>query len=1060
MLPRAYRFQPPLGLNTEYLLHAPLTGKILDSESTSTLFLANELPHSTTSYNPPPRIPQNAPPTETYASYLRSVYTQDKLPVYDKWPGVKSKKYINPVLIGKQPITEQETDDLIRSTVYGNIETIKQTTQKIDIDQIAQLTDESQPKCILVEGAPGVGKSTLAWKLCHGWGKGELLQQYQLVVLLRLRDENVRAAKNISDLFQYHDHQIPQAAVEEIQKTGGEGVLLLFEGYDELPETLRTSSSIFLNVITGRMLHKATVLITSRPWASEFLLRQCRRQISQRIEVMGFSESDIQSYLESITADDPSLLNDLKTYLSCYPHINSLMYSPLNCAIVVEVYRRGRKDNCFVPKTMTDLYSSLVRTLLLRHLFEHDEKRKWRIRSFSDLPSDIYKTLCELGRVAYEGIVQETQVVFSDLPDDFETLGLMNCVSELYVDEGVAVSYNFLHLTVQEYLAAFHLSQQPVEEQIEHFQKYGKQSKQHLKHDDVSIDETSVQEQGSECEETDIQLSDNEDIEPTQDSVDGHYNDKDRECEDESDSGDEDSLRLQLSTDSSSDDLMNYENHKSDGSTDNVVIMTASSSVDVVCSNGSSNDDSGERHKEYIDESASEHSSDSESGDNSMEYDGDSVGESSNTEIINGVNQECGNHFQNVLKFLCGLSKFNDYGEALESLIKVYPDNSSEDGTVTPVVTMNSLHWLFEAQEITKILGSSSVKVDEHTCDITPFECYILGYCVSHSNCRWKIDLKSCGIGDEGVEKIVQGIRTADEFTGSISEINLSDNDITCKGIKHLLNIPKCLRRELETLDISLNDIDSTFYKALSKLISDMHHLKSFNLNGVRNPESMMRGDVICSEFLASLTALRSLEDLNLIWTGIGKDSKDCQALCELLSPPTSLRKLCVSHLPCESVELIINHVDGNTTLESLYMADSCFSLKACNSLALALRRNHTLVDLNLRRSNIDSDGAGQIASALCTNDTVQTLWLEGNSIEAVAAAEFAKMLGENKSLKQLNLQRNPIGEEGTLILMDSLKDNTSLEKLYLYEGSKPVTVPPWYGSRVVFRSVKHYTPL
>ena len=980
-------------------------------------------------------------------------------------------KYINLVLVGKRPITEQETDDLIRSTVCGNIDAIKQTTQKIEIDQIAQLTDESLPTCVLVEGAPGVGKSTLAWKLCHGWGKGELLRQYQLVVLLRLRDENVRAAKNISDLFQYDDHQIPQAAVEEIQRTGGKGVLLLFEGYDELPETLRTSSSIFLNVITGRKLHKATVLVTSRPWASEFLLRKCKKHISQRIEIMGFTEDDIQLYLESITANDPSLVAGLKNLISRCPHINSLMYSPLNCAIVVDVYQQGRKDN-FVPKTMTDLYSSLVRTLLLRHLFEHDGKRKWRIRSFSDLPSDVYKNLCELGRVAYEGVVQETQVVFSDLPDDFETLGLMNCVSELYVDEGVAVSYNFLHLTVQEYLAAFHLSQQPVNVQIEHFLKYGsKHSKQCLKHCDVSIDE-----------DNDIQPSDNEAIKPIQDS---HYNmgtDKDSESEDagnESDSGDEDHHLQQSKNSSSDDDLMNYgedyedENHESDGSTDNVVIMTASSSLDVVCSNGSSNDDrssddSDGRDKEYIDESASEHSSDSEhdsdneSGDNGMELydDGDSVSESSNTEI---VNQECGNHFQNVLTFLCGLSKFNGYGEALESLIKLYPDNSREDGTVTPVVTMNSLHWLFEAQEITKILGSSSVKVDEHTRDITPFECYILGYCVSHSNCRWKIDIKSCGIGDEGIEKFVQGIRTVEDntqFTGSISEINLSDNDITCKGIKQLLDIPKCLIRKLETLDVSHNQQNPQFYEVLSKLISETPDLKTFNLNGIGNPESMMRGDVICSEFLTSLTGLRSLEDLNLVWTGISKDPKECQALCRLLSPPTTLRKLCVSHLPCESVEQIINQLDGNTTLEGLYMADSCFSLKACNSLALALRRNHPLVDLNLRRCSINSDGACQIASALCTNDTLQTLWLEGNPIEAVAAAEFAKMLGENKSLKQLNLQRNPIGEEGTLILVDSLEHNTSLEKLYLYEGYKPVTVPPWCRSRVVFQSVKHYTPL
>ena len=242
-------------------------------------------------------------------------------------------KYINLALIEKENITKPEAYQFTRDTIHGNIDDILKSKRATDIDQIAQLPDESHPKCILVEGAPGVGKSTFAWYLCRKWGKEELLQQYQLVVLLRLRDKNVRAAKNTSDLFQYRDHQIQQAAVEEIKETWGKGVFLLFEGYDELPEELRTESSIFLDVITGRELPEATVLITSRPWATEFLHRDYKGCISQHIEILGFTNSNIQSYLESTIPDDPSLLADLKKYISYYPHINSMMYIPLNSAM-------------------------------------------------------------------------------------------------------------------------------------------------------------------------------------------------------------------------------------------------------------------------------------------------------------------------------------------------------------------------------------------------------------------------------------------------------------------------------------------------------------------------------------------------------------------------------------------------------------------------------------------------------------------------------------------------------------------------------------------------------
>ena len=395
--------------------------------------------------------------------------------MYDKWPQVKSKKYINLALIQKEDITKRETDQFTTATIHGNIDNIKKTKRAIDIGEIAQLPDESQSKCILVEGAPGVGKSTFAWKVCRKWGKGKLLQQYKLVLILRLRDKNVRAAKIIPDLFQYHNDQIQQAAVGEIKRTGGKGVLLLFEGYDELPDKWRTEDSILLDVITGKELPEATVLITSRPWASEFLHLKCKRYISQHIEILGFTKDNIQSYLENTTASDPSLLAGLKDYISCYPHIGSLMYIPLNSAIVVVVYRNSRKDESLVPKTMTELYSSLVRSLLLRYLLDHPvhgKNRRWRVRSFSNLPPDVYQQLCELGKLAYIGIVRRQQVIFSDLPEDFETLGLTHCSPELYIDEGATVSYNFLHLTVQEYLAAFHLSQQPVENQITCFQQH------------------------------------------------------------------------------------------------------------------------------------------------------------------------------------------------------------------------------------------------------------------------------------------------------------------------------------------------------------------------------------------------------------------------------------------------------------------------------------------------------------------------------------------------------------------------------------------------------------
>ena len=835
---------------------------------------------STTPYNPAVQFSA----VDTYASYLKSVYTREKLPFYNKWPQVISKKYINLALIENEDITESKADQeditkpeeyqFTRATIHGNIYEIKKSKRAVDISQIAQLPDGSQPKCIFVEGERSIGEPIFAWKLCRKWGKGKLLQQYQLVVLLRLRDKSVQAAKNISDLFRYHDHQIQQAAVEEIQRTGGKGVLLLFEGYSEFQEEVCSESSVFLDVITGRELPEATVLITSRPWASDFLHRECKGRISQHIEILEFTEDNIESYLESTIPDDPSLLADLKKYISCYPHIKSLMYSPLNCVIVVEVYRNSRKDETLVPKTMTQLYSSLIRSLLLRHLLDHPvhgKNQRWRIRSFSDLPQDVYQQLCELGRIAYEGILHGQQVIFSDLPEDFETLGLMQCVPKLYVDEGTAVSYNFLHLTVQEYLAAFYLSQQPVEKQIEHLREYIKE------------------------EET--------------------YGLK--------------------------------------------------------------------QHPFYM-----------------------------------------------VLQFLCGIRKFSGYPSDVLNTLS-YRATDEYDDICFVVFDTGTLHFLFEAQDndiIAKMLGSSNIYIFEDMSDqVTPFDCFVLGYCVAHINCSWRIKLADGFIGDEEIEMLVQGAMDEETHcTGGFSKINLSTNRIT-SGVKHLLKFPKQLMNNLQTLNLSYNKLDAESCVALAHLIPHMPHLKKLKLSN--NPNISQGGAV---PLMTSLTAHGSLEMLLLEETHIGVE--DCRALSELLSSSKSLKKLDIggNALPPEAIELIISGLHHNTTLNTLYMIHSHFSLQHTISLGSVLRTNHTLVDLNLKECRIDSDGACQLASALCTNDTLQELDLRYNPIGVEGATAFAEMLLKNKSLKELDLQHDSTGEVGAQKLINSLSHNTTLEKLWL----------------------------
>ena len=388
---------------------------------------------------------------------------------------MKGKKYINLSLLDKEGLRRQEAHQYTKAMFHGRISSIN-PSKKMEMEDIAKTDDGSilkgRRRCILIEGAPGVGKSTFAWKLCEKWGKGKILQQYRVMLLLRLREKRVREIKRERDLFR----RCEPIAVEEMCHNDGEGVFLLLDGWDELPEECRKKDSFFLDLIQGQVLPDATVLVTSRPHASEIIVTECKDCVFQHIQVAGFTEENVRAFISSSVGDDSILLEDLQTYVSSYPHIKSMMYNPLNAAIVVEVYRNSYKEESTIPKTMTELYSSLIRSLLLRYLKEHPVhgRRKWsrRFRQFSDLPSDVYQQFCEVCRIAYEGITNRQQVIFTDLADDFNSLDLMQCVPELYVDEGAVLSYNFLHLTIQEFLAAYHVSLQSAQEKIEFFRNH------------------------------------------------------------------------------------------------------------------------------------------------------------------------------------------------------------------------------------------------------------------------------------------------------------------------------------------------------------------------------------------------------------------------------------------------------------------------------------------------------------------------------------------------------------------------------------------------------------
>ena len=213
-----------------------------------------------------------------------------------------------------------------------------------------------------------------------------------LVVLVKLREEVVRKAKTLANLLiSQEDERTTVEIAEYLKQTNGKNVLVILEGLDELPISLLTQRSIFTKLLSGTLLPSATILVTSRPSATVELWNKWKCRISRHIEVLGFSKDNIAEYISTNVDDDER--KNFERYLSINPHIRSLMYVPINCTIVIAVYKDCLYYDKPHPKTVTELYTCLVESILRRYLKDHGFNDN--IKSFASLPSSVHaKLLC------------------------------------------------------------------------------------------------------------------------------------------------------------------------------------------------------------------------------------------------------------------------------------------------------------------------------------------------------------------------------------------------------------------------------------------------------------------------------------------------------------------------------------------------------------------------------------------------------------------------------------------------------------------------------------------
>ena len=411
----------------------------------------------------------------TFANEIKKTFSRmDPIPDED-WPPSIGRHESNLVMIehGRDTLPgAEEAEEMQRHYVGGKVDSIAERKKEIryedifdfeaTVDKSKKVPYDSKHFRMLIDGAPGVGKTTLCRKFCKDWGAGQILKQFSIVWLLNLREERIAKAKSLDDLFQHYNKKLLKKLLEHIEETGGEGNLLVCDGFDELSKKERTQHSLFLDIIRGKVLPKCSVIVSSRPYASQML--QQMKSITHHVEIVGFTEKQIKECIRQNITDKPKaeeLIQQLKQRLD----ILSLCYTPLNAAIALYVYKQEKHT---LPTTLTQLYTLYILHSLKRSVKIHFENLDADdITDLKNLPDSIALPFIALCKMAYNGL-QDDQLGFStsQLPQSLQgcpgckgtkpdLLGLMSG-SKSFTGSNAEVSYQFIHLTAQEFLAAWY----------------------------------------------------------------------------------------------------------------------------------------------------------------------------------------------------------------------------------------------------------------------------------------------------------------------------------------------------------------------------------------------------------------------------------------------------------------------------------------------------------------------------------------------------------------------------------------------------------------------------
>ena len=383
-----------------------------------------------------------------------------------------------------KPLLWENTFKLPLGDVYTTLSIVsrrktdfKLEDRTVNMFDIFKTLNKGDDSMVLVEGSPGIGKTTFCLKISHDWANQKIPSEsafpvFKLLLLLKCRDICGDVIDAIVDQLLPMEGKVKEKLVDYIKDVHNqENILVILDGLDELPEA---GESHVDKLLSRRMLPLCYVLATSRQEKGIEVRQKVDFDVLLQIE--GFTEVDsfeyIRKHFSHLGLDHVAKGERLIQSIRENTFLHALPSNPLNLLLLCVVFEDYEGN---LPSSRTELYHIIVGCLLRRYCAKNN------VNAAADdkaLEEQFKESLLALGQLAWSCLQNDRFSFREEELAEFERRKKPLAARKLGLvfKEASAKKinpqheYHFFHKTFQEYLAALYLAHKLLEEKVNVFQ--------------------------------------------------------------------------------------------------------------------------------------------------------------------------------------------------------------------------------------------------------------------------------------------------------------------------------------------------------------------------------------------------------------------------------------------------------------------------------------------------------------------------------------------------------------------------------------------------------------